>query len=219
MNERIAAFLVWGLVGVSAGAYALKLWPHSKSIDAPVAAIDRAAPASLDRLLGAEAPVVTAAVGLPADARFQLLGVVAARDAAQQGHEGVAVLSWDGQPPRALRVGQMLDAEWQLLRVEPQGAQLGRGGVPQVQLKLEPPPTAVAGVLPPAPALAPAVTLPTPPVLNPAPGAVGPQRPPEGGPGVGPMRPPEALPAGTGGAPGVAPPADAERRKDPRARI
>lgn len=172
MNERIAAFLVWGLVGLSAGTYGLKLWPRSAGEAAPIPGAERTGPVSLDRLLG-PATAEQAAPSLPADARFQLLGLVAARDPAQQGVEGVAVLSLDGQPPRAIRVGQRLDAEWQLLRVEPHGVQLGRGGVPQVQLRLEPPPTAAAGSLPPAPALQPvtpevqrAVETPPPPPLT-----------------------------------------------------
>ncbi|MBH9552415.1 hypothetical protein [Inhella gelatinilytica] len=212
MNERIAAFLVWGLVGLSAGTYALKLWPRAPGVAAPLPVAERAGPVSLDRLLGAAAPEATAP-SLPADARFQLLGLVAARDVARQAVEGLAVLSLDGQPPRAIRVGQRLDAEWQLMKVEPHGVQLGRGGVAQVQLRLEPPAAAVPGSLPPAPALSPVMPEAAPAVgIPPSPAA--PEPVVSGQPG--------AQGGLVNGAPAAGPlPADAPpgRRHDAKARL
>lgn len=150
MSERIATFLVWTLVGCSAGVLALRLWPQGAAPSVPLAATERLAAPSLERLLGpsAAAPEAAQAPAAPADARFQLLGLVAARQPERQDREGLALLAVDGGTPRSVRVGQMVEGDLQLLRVEPTGVSLGRQGVVQVQLRLEPPAAAAQGSLP-----------------------------------------------------------------------
>jgi len=76
------------------------------------------------------------------DSRFQLLGVVAPQGAAQSS-QGVALIAVDGQPPRAVRTGAVVDGETVLLAVERRAAQLGpRGGPATVALNLPDPTTA-----------------------------------------------------------------------------
>lgn len=143
-------FLVWALVGGSAGVLALRLWPAPTAPMVPLAAGERLAAPSLERLLGAPeaAPAVAQPAAAPADARFQLLGLVAARQADRQGREGLALIAVDGGTPRSVRVGQAVDGDLQLLRVEPTGVALGRQGAVQVQLRLDPPAAAATGSLP-----------------------------------------------------------------------
>ncbi len=150
MSERIATFLVWTLVGCSAGALALRLWPQGSAPSVPLATSERLAAPSLDRLLGPSSPPPEAAQApaAPADARFQLLGLVAARQPGLQDREGLALLAVDGGTPRSVRVGQMVEGDLQLLRVEPTGVSLGRQGAVQVQLRLDPPAPAAQGSLP-----------------------------------------------------------------------
>lgn len=150
MRERLVTFLVWALVGCSAGVLALRLWPAPPASAVPLVGGERLLAPSLDRLLGPSAPAPAAEQpqAAPADARFQLLGLVAARQAEQQGREGLALIAVDGGTPRSLRVGQALEGDLQLLRVEPTGVSLGRQGVVQVQLRLDPPAVAATGSLP-----------------------------------------------------------------------
>lgn len=168
MSERLVTFLVWTLVGGTAGVLALRLWPQPAAPAVPLVATERLGAPSLERLLGSSGPVLQAAQpqAAPADARFQLLGVVAARAGDQQDRTGLALLVVDGGMPRSVRVGQMVDGELQLLRVEPTGVFLGRQGVVQVQLRLDPPAAAATGNLPSlslAPAAPPAAPFAPPP--------------------------------------------------------
>ncbi|WP_374437365.1 hypothetical protein [Inhella sp.] len=176
MSERIATFLVWTLVGCSAGALALRLWPQGSAPAVPLAASERLAAPSLDRLLGPSSPPPEAAQApaAPADARFQLLGLVAARQPERQDREGLALLAVDGGTPRSVRVGQVVEGDLQLLRVEPTGVSLGRQGAVQVQLRLDPPPPAAQGSLPSlslAPVPGAPQGLPMAPMAQPTPGA------------------------------------------------
>ncbi len=146
-------------MGASATAYGLRLWPGSAPSPAPLAtalATDQpASPESIQRLLGA-APQAQAA--LPTDTRYSLLGVAAARADDQQRLQGVALLSVDGGPPRAVRVGQWVDGQSQLIAVSSRGAELGRDGVARVHLPLQGAPEAATGSLPPPASLAPSPT-------------------------------------------------------------
>ena len=92
----------------------------------------RAARGDLTRLLGVDpAPVVAAAAPEPAaDARFKLVGVVSPRSP-QAAREGLALIAVDGKPPRAYRVGAVVDGPNVLQAVNARGATLGparRGG-------------------------------------------------------------------------------------------
>jgi general secretion pathway protein C len=151
MVTRLLAFLVWAAVAASAVYWGLKLGvrgtptPAHAALAAPVAI----AGGDLSRLLGVDAPVAEEAVAEPvADDRFHLIGVVAPRSA-QAGAEGLALISVDGNPPRAYRVGATVDGEQVLQAVQARGATLGpRGAAATVALELPPPAPASTGTLP-----------------------------------------------------------------------
>jgi general secretion pathway protein C len=149
MWQRLLTISTWALVGASAVAYTLRLWPGSAPSQAALAASTpvegELSGASLKRLMGGATVTETA---LPTDNRYSLLGVAAPRADDQQGLQGVALLSVDGAPPRAVRVGQWVDAQTQLLRVSARGAELGRDGVARVRLPLSGVPEAATGQLP-----------------------------------------------------------------------
>jgi general secretion pathway protein C len=150
MLQRVFTAVVWGLVGLTAVGYGLRMWPGGAPSAAPLVgpntgpvAMD---PAAADRLFGALAKVEAA---VPTDTRFKLVGVAAPRAVAAQSHEGVALLSVDDGPPRAVRVGQWVDGQTQLLAVTARTADLGRDGVVRAQLRLEAPAAAATGSLAP----------------------------------------------------------------------
>lgn len=211
MWQRLLTLSTWALVAGSAVAYGLRLWPGSAPSQAPLAVSNPAeaawSPEALQRLMGA-APQAEAV--LPSDTRYSLLGVAAPRADAQQSQQGVALLSVDGAPPRAVRVGQWVDGQTQLIRVSARGADLGRDGVARVHLPLQGAPDAATGSLPAPVSLAPspAPLQPPPalqnlpatplqgvamPVMPPMPGPSGAQAPArdadESGPRRAPLRP------------------------------
>lgn len=152
MLQRLITLTVWALVGWTALTLALRLLPSALQAPAGAQALAPEAPppASLSRLFGAPPPEGTTAVAAPpADSRFRLIGVVAPRQARLQTEQGVALLSIDGGPAKAYRVGQQVDGELRLLAVEAHAVGLGQGGVIQIQLQLPPPSPAATGSLAP----------------------------------------------------------------------
>lgn len=152
MLARSVTFLVWAAVAASAVAWGLKVFvrPPAAPPQTLVAETGTAARGDLTRLLGADAPVVVAAVAPEpaADARFQLVGVVSPRSP-QAAREGLALIAVDGKPPRAYRVGAVVDGGHVLQAVSPRGATLGPAeGAALVALKLPPPAAAATGMLP-----------------------------------------------------------------------
>lgn len=186
MNPSLLTGLVWACVGASAVGYSLRLAQRPQPSTATL--VPAAAPAVLDeaaaqRLFGAAALPTEEDNSAPADARFTLLGVAAAREPAQQQSQGVALIAIDNAPARALRVGQRLDGQTRLLRVTPKGVELEREGGARIKLALPeraPDAQTLAGLpgapqpgLPLPPALTPAVP-PTAEEADPS----GPRRPP-----------------------------------------
>ena len=157
MLQRLITLTVWALVGWTAMALALRLMPAPLNAPAGAQALapEPPPPAQLARLFGA-APVETAATApVPAaDSRFRLLGIVAPRQASLQTEQGVALITVDGGPPKAFRVGQLVDGALRLLSVERHAVGLGQDRVVQVQLQLQAPPAAATGQLPPVAQLA-----------------------------------------------------------------
>lgn len=173
MLQRSITLTVWALVGWTAMVLGLRLLPQPLQAPAGTQALAAEAPppARLERLFGS-APVATGAVvsSPAAGERFRLLGVVAPRQSQLQTREGVALLSVDGGPPKAFRVGQLVDGHLRLLAVEALAVGLGEAGVVQIQLSLQPPPAAATGSLNAAPPLVqPAVPVQVPATANPPP--------------------------------------------------
>jgi general secretion pathway protein C len=220
MLSRFAAFVIWAAVAGCAVFWAMRLLPSPIDVPAHATLVSTAdaSKGDLARLFGSSAatPVVsTAAPEVPSDPRFQLIGVVAPRSPAARG-EGLAVIAFDGKPPRAYRVGMRVDGELMLQAVRARGVSLGPlGEPPQVDLELPllpPPTTGVPGMgLPPPPpgdpsmpqdqAESPQPGLPSPPIQQ------APMQPP-----IQPsMQPPPMAQPPQSGQPGVAPRNSARR--------
>jgi general secretion pathway protein C len=152
MLQRLVTLAVWLIVGWTAMALLLRLLPGGQPLPAGVQALASEAPppADLTRLFGA--PVSdepqAAPPPPPESARFKLLGVVAPRQAGEQTRQGVALMSIDGGPARAFRIGQLVDGEFRLLSVSARGAGLGAQGQVSLQLPLSELPPAATGMLP-----------------------------------------------------------------------
>lgn len=174
MWTRAVTFGVWAALAASALFWGLKLWVKAPAAppQTQLAQADSVARGDLSRLLGSEvvAPVASDAAPEPAaDARFSLIGVLSPRQP-QAAREGLALISVDGQPPKAYRVGAQVDGSHVLQSVSARGASLGpAGGTPVIALNLPPPAPAATGQMPPAPVGG--FTPPVPPArVMPAPG-------------------------------------------------
>ena len=140
MLARTCTFVVWALVAAAALFWGLKLFvaapaaPRETTLVLPGTGVR----GDLTRLLGADAPAapVLAAAKPVADARFQLIGVVSPRSS-RAASEGLALIAVDGKPPKAFRIGAVVDGDTVLQSVQARSASLGlRGGVSQVSLQI-----------------------------------------------------------------------------------
>lgn len=161
MSVRWLTFVLWAALAASGVAWALKLFvtPMPVPREARVADAGAALRGDVTRVLGVDAPppAAEAAASEPvADARFQLVGVVAPRSR-HPVREGVALIAVDGKPARAYRVGAPVDEGTVLKAVRARGADLGpREGAPTIALEVPPLPPAATGTLPAATSAAPA---------------------------------------------------------------
>jgi general secretion pathway protein C len=125
---RWLTLAVWAAVGASALFWGLRLFATGPAVPADATAVVAGPGLQGDptRLLGAAAaPVAVAAADLPpAPSRFTLLGVVAPRAPAAAA-EGLAVIAVDDDPPRAFRVGAVVDGDLVVRRVHARGVELG----------------------------------------------------------------------------------------------
>ena len=155
MASRIFALIIWAAVAASLAYWGLR-WlarPTSVPPNAMPVSMDSGTQGDLRRLLtgptkasGPAQPDVTAASALAS--RMKLLGVVAPREA--DDHTGVALLSIDGKPPKAIRVGGAIEGDTVLQSLTQRGASIGPAGGPAaatLDLPLLPPPA--TGSLPP----------------------------------------------------------------------
>ncbi len=191
MSARWWTLVIWALVAGSALFWGLRLASRPLPVPAQALVADPgvALRGDLSRLLGATAPApVAEAAPEPAnDARFALIGVVNPK-AVQAAREGLALIAVDGKPPRAYRVGAVIEGTHVLKSVSARGATLGlKEGEGLVALSIAALADAATGSLPAAATAAPglprAATLPrAAPPFAPAP-----LRPP--GPQAGPGRP------------------------------
>lgn len=146
---RLSAFLVWALAAASAVFWGLRVFSQPLAVPPHAQPVMPAAgsPAAVARMLAPAAAASAAAVPSAASARFRLLGVMAPRPG---GRGGVALLSIDGQPPRAYRPGAVVEGELLLQQLGPRSASFGPAGAAAaftLELPALPPPQ--TGVLPP----------------------------------------------------------------------
>ena len=181
MASRLFALFVWAAVAASLAFWGLR-WiarPAGVPSNASSVSLDGGAHGDARRLLTGPAPangapVVDQGVASVLASRLKLIGVVAPRTGTDQ---GVALMSIDGKPPRAIRVGGIVDGEMTLLSLTQRGAQIGPSQGPTVvSLDLPPLPPPNTGLLPPPTG----VTTGSPPV---APGYGQPMVTGAGGPG------------------------------------
>ncbi len=137
MTSRLLSLLIWAAVAAAAVYWGLRLFVRALPVPAQAVVASAALPAGADltRLLGAPPlqPPREAAL-LVADSRFRLLGVVAPR-AGQA--SGLALVSVDGKPARALAVGRELEPGLRLLTVSQRQAAFGvTRGAPTLTLSL-----------------------------------------------------------------------------------
>lgn len=137
MTSRLLSLLIWAAVAAAAVYWGLRLFvrPQPVPAQAVVASVAMPAGADLTRLLGAPPLQPPPDLAVPvADSRFRLLGVVAPR-AGQA--SGLALVSVDGKPARALAVGRELEPGLRLLTVSQRQADFGvTRGAPTLTLSL-----------------------------------------------------------------------------------
>jgi general secretion pathway protein C len=205
MTLRISALLVWTLAAAAAMFWGLRLMTPAQVLPerTQLVGMSPAVAGDLTRLLGAAAPVAAAEAAPPPDAasRFRLTGVVATRtDRDPQGAPapGLAIISVDGKPPQAYRVGDVLDTDFRLASVGLRSARVGAAaGGGSFLLELPPPTPAATGVpmgVNAAPAPPGASGIPGGPGIAPVGGNVPPPNMP---PQNGQMLPVGAMPPGT----------------------
>ena len=145
MTARLFAFVIWAALTASVVAWALRLGAGTRPVPAHAVVVgdNASGGADLTRLLGAEAPVASAAAPqTPSSSRLKLLGVVAASsNFAMQ--TGLALIAIDGKPARPYRVGGMVEQDLVLLEVRQRSASLGPVRGP-ASVKLEMPPRVAA---------------------------------------------------------------------------
>ena len=125
-------FVLWLVVGFSAVAWGLQLWPQPDAV--PVVELASPPPTStiddVARALGASrVPAQSPALA----SRLQLIGVVADADGF-----GAALIAIDGQPPKPYRMGKPVLDGLVLQSVQARSAALGEriGGVTTLTLSL-----------------------------------------------------------------------------------
>jgi len=142
MASRLLTLAVWAVVLASAVFWGMKVFASRTAVPAQAQMPTRALAmgGELRRLLGtSEKPADEDTEVAEADARFQLLGVVAPRGA---GHspQGVALIAVSDEPPKAYRTGSVVEGDTVLLAVNQRSVQLGpRGGPATTELSLPEP--------------------------------------------------------------------------------
>ena len=125
MSSRLSALVIWAAVAASLAYWGLR-WlaqPIAVPANALSVSMDSGSKGDFRRLLSGPAAASPQAIDAGAQSalagRIQLQGAFASGDAS--GFSGVALLSVDGQPPRAVRVGQALGFNLEtMLGMEPE---------------------------------------------------------------------------------------------------
>ncbi len=200
MLSRFFALLIWAAVALSAAYWGLRWFGKGPGVPAGTtpAMVESALRGDVTRLLSGPVKAV-ADVSAPAPnalaGRVQLLGVVAPRQ--EDSRAGVALLTVDGKPARAYKVGQSVDGDLVVQKILQKQVMIGRADAPaSLTLDLAGLPLASTGSLPP------------PIGLGGAPGYV---QQPFMPPAAATVPPPDAMPGGMAGSvEGMAPPPEAQ---------
>jgi general secretion pathway protein C len=155
MASRFFAFIAWAAVAASIAYWGLR-WlapPTGVPASATSVKLGGALQGDFRRLFVANqpdnaAPTVDPGAASQLLSRVRILGAVAPLPGRT---DGVALLSIDGKPPRAIRIGQVIDGEMVLLGLNQRQAEIGPAGGPamaSIELPRLPPPA--TGTLPPA---------------------------------------------------------------------
>ena len=142
MAARWTAGLVWAAAAASIVFWGLRLGVQGEGVPDRARWVDteRVARGDVSRLF-AQAP--DAAAPVAASSRFRVLGVMAAEHG---GSQGWAVISVDGKPARAVRVGGGVDGDIVVLQVAARKVELGpRGGPATTVVELPGLPAATRG--------------------------------------------------------------------------
>lgn len=191
MASRILALLIWAAVAASIAYWGLRWLANPTAVPANASAVSlgNAGKGDPHRLLASA--VKASGPAAPDDGqnamlagRIKLIGVVAPRHPQDQG--GVALISIDGKPPRAIRIGGVVDGNHVLRLLTQRSAEIGPvDGPTAVTLDLPTLPPPATGALPPVAGL----SVEAPPGMAPHTGVTPPPMVP---PGLGtPMRGPD----------------------------
>jgi general secretion pathway protein C len=150
MLSRWLAFVVWALLGATVVTVLLQLLANPMRVPSYAVAVDTSTSirSDLTRLFGTPAATATSTEPVRGDDRFKLVGLVASSSAAGTG-SSLALISIDGKPARAYKVGALVDGDRKVLAVRKGTVELGPSGGP-VALTLSVPelPPAATGKLP-----------------------------------------------------------------------
>ncbi len=147
MASRFFALVVWAAVAASVAYWGLR-WlsrPTAVPANATPVSLDAAVKGDIRRLLAGPAKPASGVENLSEASalagRLKLLGVIAPRD--ETDRAGVALLSMDGKPARAVRVGMVIDGDYVLRTLTQRSAGIGKTEGPvatTLDLPLLPPP-------------------------------------------------------------------------------
>ena len=199
MASRILALIIWAAVAASLAFWGLR-WlaqPAAVPPNASAVSLDNAGKGDPHKLLAG--PAKASGPAAPDNGqnamlagRIKLIGVVAPKN--PEDKDGVALISVDGKPPRAIRIGGVVDGTQVLKSLNQRGAEIGpMDGPTAVTLDLPTLPAPATGVIPVVAGL-----------------TTNSQQQPSG------MQPPPGLPAMQAGEPPSMPPPQGSMRRPPQ---
>lgn len=153
MASRIAALLIWAAVAASLAYWGLR-WlapPVGVPHNAAAVTLETGVRGDIQRLLTgpvrtAEGPQANPSAASALASRIRVIGVMAP---APGQSAGVALLSIDGKPPKAIRVGGLVDGEMVLQDLSQRSARIGpQDGANFLTIDLPGLPPAATGTLP-----------------------------------------------------------------------
>lgn len=140
MKASWLVFTIWAAVAASVLHWGLQLFDHVAQPTMGATIISASVTPTGDLYgLRENAPPqnsVPTAVAAVVGSRFQLFGVIAARNP-DSSNLSVALLAIDDQPARAFRIGDKLNSDWVLQAVQVRGVSIGPlGGTTAISLEL-----------------------------------------------------------------------------------